>query len=102
MRGKKDERLERPADDVSADETPAETAKTPENVPEANPEVGPGGDNVETPKPLEQRNTKKDKKKKVFSFGNLVSGCECGLVNSQSLGRNEEFSPVLKFNKVPI
>ena len=71
MRGKKDDRQDRNMDDWS-DEPQAETSsvspKPTDPVTEPTPEVGPGGDNTEGKKPLDQRSTRKDRKKKVLQW----------------------------------
>ena len=67
MRGKKDERAEKVLDDgwpeeASPDVSQQVQTKPPEPLPEPD---SPSGDVLESKKPLEQRTTKKDKKRKV-------------------------------------
>ena len=70
MRGKKDDRQDNFLDDGWPDEPPTEIVplipKDP--VSEPTPEVGPGGDSAEVKKPMDQRSSRKDRKKKVQKY----------------------------------
>ena len=67
LRGKKDDRQEKNTDDGWADDLATEmAAKLADSASDPPVDHGPGGDHVDSKKPLDQRGMKKDRKKKVM------------------------------------